>query len=83
MPPLDQISAPTIGLWFRFVGTIRYAIAYLDAIIVVLTMMRNGKMVVPDDQWISMARVEFEITSDDGGEFGCDEDCCNTPAFSN
>ena len=56
---------------------------YLAAITLILTMVGNFKMLVSDDQWISMARVEFEITSDDGGEFGCDEDCCNTPAFSN
>jgi hypothetical protein len=28
-----------------------------------------------NDQWILMAHVEFEISSDDGGEFGCGEDC--------
>ena len=38
-------------------------------------MMGNFKMVVSDDQWISMAHVEFEISSDDEGEFGCGEYC--------
>lgn len=41
------------------------------AITEVLTIIGNFKLVVLDDQWISMAHVEFEISSDDGGEFGC------------
>jgi hypothetical protein len=36
----------------------------------VLTVMGIMKMVVPDDQCISVAHVEFEITSDDRGELG-------------
>jgi hypothetical protein len=37
-------------------------------IIVVLTVLGIMKMVVPDDQCISVAHVEFEITSDDRDE---------------
>jgi hypothetical protein len=46
----------------------------LAAITMVLTVMGIMKMVVPDDQCISVAHVEFEITSDDRGELGCGED---------
>ena len=48
----------------------KYAMAYLATITMVLTIMVNFKLVVSHDQWISMAHVEFEISSDDGGEFG-------------
>ena len=37
--------------------------------------MEKFTLVVPDDQWILMAHLEFEISSDVGGEFRCGEDC--------
>ena len=49
--------------------------AYLAGITLVLAIMGKFKMVVPDDQLISMAHVEFEFSIDDGDEVGCGEDC--------
>ena len=47
----------------------------LAAIILVLIMMGNNKMVMSKDQWISMALIEFEISNDNGGKvIGCGED---------
>ena len=70
---IRALSVPAVGhdcgpVILRFDGIIRYAMPYL--VTVVLIMMGNVKMLVSDGQWILMAHVEFEITSDDGGEFG-------------
>ena len=46
----------------------------LAAIILVLIMMGNNKMVMSEDQWISMAQVLFKISRWRRG-FGCCDDC--------
>jgi hypothetical protein len=52
---------------------VRHGKAFV-VITVELTMVSTIKVVIPEDQWISMALVQFMILRDDRGMFGCGED---------
>ena len=87
---LDQISAPAISLIFchcplSFLWTYHTPICrHHEVRRGIFTGNYRGAnndgesqdgFAGSNDQWISMAHVDFEISNDDGGEFGCGEDC--------